>query len=181
MNDQFTADLKKAEEFHGHVCTGIVFGVRIARLGLNYLGIDDPGQNKDFMVFVEADRCISDAVQSVTGCSLGKRRLKWFDYGKMAATFVDMNTKEGVRIITAAPQMDDGGDPVGFWGKISDAELFKMEPVKVDLKPEDLPGRPLRSTICDGCGEKVNDGREVQVDGKALCHACAFGAYYQTK
>lgn len=181
MNEQLAADLKKAEAFHGHVCTGIVFGVRIARLGLSHLGIDDPSQNRDFMVFVEADRCLSDAVQSVTGCSLGRRRLKWYDYGKMAATFVDMNSKEGVRIITAAPQMDDGGDPIGFWDQYSDQQLFKVEPVTVDLKPEDLPGRPLRSIICEGCGEKVNDGRELQVDGRALCHACALGAYYQKR
>ncbi len=179
MNDQLTADLKKAEEFHGHICTGIIFGVRIARLGLNYLGINDPKHNKDFIAIVEADRCVADAVQSVTGCSLGKRRLKWFDYGKMAATFVDMNTNEGVRIITAARPMVEVGDLVDFWSRIPDEELFKLEPVKVNLKPEDLPGKPSRRVKCQGCGEMVMDGREVSLDGKDLCHACAFGAYYQ--
>lgn len=96
MMNYFEQDLKKAHEFHGHICTGIIFGVRIARIGLNYLGIDDPAQNRDFIVFVEADRCIADAVASVTGCSLGRRRLKWFDYGKMAATFVDMYSNKGI-------------------------------------------------------------------------------------
>lgn len=180
MDNQIAADLKKAEEFHGHLCTGIIFGVRIARLGMNYLGIKDPKENRDFIAFVEADRCVADAVQSVTGCSLGKRRLKWFDYGKMAATFVDMNTHEGVRIVTATgKQMPEEGDLVAFWSQIPDEELFNLEPVRVDLKPEDLPGKPSRRVKCEGCGEMVMDGREASVDGKTLCHACAFGAYYQ--
>jgi formylmethanofuran dehydrogenase subunit E len=182
LNDYFKSDLEKAHAFHGHICTGIVFGVRIARLGLKYLGIADPAENKDFIVFVEADRCIADAVSSVTGCSLGKRRLKWFDYGKMAATFVDMNTNEGVRIVTVAKHnMPEEADVVAFWSSIPDEELFKLEPVTVNLKPEDLPGKPSRKVKCEGCGENVMDGRDLLIDGKVLCQACAQGAYYQKK
>jgi len=180
MMNFFEQDLKKAHEFHGHICTGIVFGVRIARIGLKYLGIDDPAENKDFIVFVEADRCIADAVSSVTGCSLGKRRLKWFDYGKMAATFVDMNTNKGCRVVTAAKQQaEDSDDIVAFWSRIPDEELFKIEPVSVNLKPEDLPGKPLSRVKCDKCAENVMDGREIAISGQVLCKACAGGAYYE--
>ncbi|MGE5389936.1 MAG: FmdE family protein [Deltaproteobacteria bacterium] len=179
MKNYFEEDLKKAREFHGHICTGIVFGTRIARLGLNYLGIEDPEENRDFMVFVEADRCIADAVAAVTGCSLGRRRLKWLDYGKMAASFVDMNTKQGIRIATVAgDQPGDDIDPVAFWSGIPDGELFRIEPITVDLAPYDLPGRPLRRAVCSRCGEAVMDNRDLQVDGETLCKACAGGAYY---
>lgn len=177
---QFEDDVKKAGEFHGHVCTGIVFGVRIARAGLKYLGIGDPAKNRDFIVYVEVDRCLSDAVQSVTGCSLGKRRLKWFDYGKMAASFIDINTQKGVRIaVDAAQNAPEDADPVSFWQQYTDEQILKFEPITVALRPEDLPGRPSSKETCEICHEKVIDGREVLKDGKVLCKACAGGAYYQ--
>lgn len=182
MKNYFEEDLQKAHDFHGHVCTGIVFGTRIARMGLNYLGIEDPAENRDFIVYVEADRCIADAVAAVTGCSLGRRRLKWLDYGKMAASFVDMNTKQGIRIVAAAQeQPGDDVDPVAFFSAIPDEELFRVEPIIVNLTEQDLPGKPTRKVICSRCGEAVMDGRDLQVAGETLCKACAGEAYYQRR
>ena len=178
-SSQFASDIKKAADFHGHICAGIVFGVRIARMGLNYLGIDDPAKNRDFIVFVEADRCLTDAVQSVTGCSLGKRRLKWYDYGKMAASFWDINAQKGVRVsVVTNKSTPEGVDPVAFWQPYSDEDILKLEPITVVLKPEDLPGKPLRKAKCSVCGELINDGREVVTDKQTLCKPCADGAYY---
>ncbi|WP_411682315.1 FmdE family protein [Clostridium thailandense] len=180
MDNHFDEDLKKAHEFHGHLCTGIIFGVRIARAGLNYLGIEEPSKNKDFIVFVEADRCLSDAVQAVTGCSLGKRRLKWIDYGKIGASFIDMNTQKGIRIVVNAqknPSPDE--DILSFWNQFTDEELFKFESVQVDMRKEDMPGKPNKSVKCEICHEKVMDGRDIIKDGKVLCIACAKGAYYK--
>ena len=63
------------------MCPGQVLGVRMAMLGLKVLGIDDPAKHrKSLMTFVEIDRCATDAVALVTGCRLGKRTLKFFDY-----------------------------------------------------------------------------------------------------
>ncbi|MFA6941686.1 MAG: FmdE family protein [Clostridiaceae bacterium] len=180
MDKHFEEDLKKAREFHGHLCSGIIFGVRIARAGLNYLGIEEPAENKDFIVFVEADRCLSDAVQAVTGCSLGKRRLKWIDYGKMGASFIDMKTLKGIRIVVNTkenPSPDQ--DALSFWNQFTDEQIFKFEKILVDIRPEDLPGRPTRSVKCEACHEKVMDGREIIKDGKVLCKACAGDAYYK--
>lgn len=173
-------DLKKAQAFHGHLCSGIILGVRIARAGLNYLGIEDPAKNKNFIVYVETDRCLSDAVQSITGCSLGKRRLKWVDYGKMGACFIDMNTQKGIRIVVNAKKnLSEGQDALSFWGQFTDEQLLKFEPVTVDIRKEDLPGKPTKSVMCENCHEKVMDGRAVVKDEKALCKACANGAYYK--
>ena len=179
LKNSFEEDLQRAHVFHGHICTGIIFGTKIARIGLSRLGIADPHENRDFIVFVEADRCLADAVSSVTGCSLGRRRLKWVDYGKMAATFVDMNSQKGVRIVTAASQQPpDDIDLVTFWSSIPDEDLFRIEEVSVMLKPEDLPGTPSRKVTCADCGESVMDGRDLLVEGKVLCKACANGTYY---
>ncbi|MDD2619394.1 MAG: FmdE family protein [Syntrophomonadaceae bacterium] len=176
----FEADLEKANDFHGHICSGIVLGVRMARIGLNYLGIEDTLQNRNFVVYVEADRCIADAVHSVTGCSLGKRRLKWMDYGKMAASFIDINSNTGVRIVVNGQHnAPENGDIVPFWTSITDEELFKLEPVRVKLGLEDLPGKSLGRAKCVSCGEKIMDGRELVLDQNILCKACAGGAYYE--
>ena len=82
----------------GHVCPGQVLGVRMAMLGCQLLGIEDPTQGKRLIVYVEIDRCMADAIAAVTGCRLGKRTLKHMDYGKCACTFVDMSTGRAVRI-----------------------------------------------------------------------------------
>ncbi len=84
--------IHEAEIAHGHLCAGQVLGVRLALLGLAKLGIEDPRgkDRKRLVTFVEIDRCATDAIGVVTGCRLGKRALKFRDWGKMAATFVDL-------------------------------------------------------------------------------------------
>src|SRR4030067_3517032 len=93
--------LNESAKTHGHLCPGQVLGVRMSMLGLGEIGIEDPKgkDRKNLIVFVEMDRCATDAVQSVTGCSLGHRTMKFMDYGKMAATFVNLKTARAVRII----------------------------------------------------------------------------------
>lgn len=179
MNMYFEEDLKKACDFHGHICAGMIIGVRLARAGLEYLGIDDPVENRDFIVYCEIERCLTDAVQSVTGVTPGKRRLKIRDYGKMAASFVDMRTGKGVRLACLGDiNAPDGADLVEFFSRLGDGDLFKAEPVEVIAPPEDLPGRPVRSVVCSACGEKVMDARDLSVCGRIVCRPCAEGAYY---
>ena len=92
--------LQEAAVAHGHLCAGQVLGVRMAMLGCNRLGIADPRgkDRKRLVTFVEIDRCATDAIGVVTGCRLGKRALKFLDWGKMAATFVDLESGRAVRI-----------------------------------------------------------------------------------
>jgi len=174
-------DLTAAQAFHGHLCHGMVMGVRLARYGCRELGIDDPQKCRDLVVYVEMDRCASDAVSVVTGVTLGRRRLKWIDYGKMAATFVDLASGRAVRLAPKpeVPHAGNDTDPIEFWRDWTDESLFSCTPVKVVVPEEDKPGRPIRTVVCARCGEKVQDAREVVKDGEALCRACARGAYYQ--
>ena len=52
----------------------------MALAGCRHIGVSDPKDTKDLIVFVEIDRCATDAIQVVTGCKLGKRTLKYLDY-----------------------------------------------------------------------------------------------------
>src|ERR1700756_5061000 len=92
--------LELAEVAHGHLCAGQILGVRMAMLGCSRLRIEEPRgkDRKRLVTYVEIDRCATDAVGVVTGCRLGKRALKFRDWGKMAATFVDLANDRAVRI-----------------------------------------------------------------------------------
>jgi formylmethanofuran dehydrogenase subunit E len=173
-------DLKAAQAFHGHLCHGMVMGVRMSRLGCRQLGIDDPLSYRDLVVYVEMDRCASDAVSVVCGVTLGRRRLKWIDYGKLAATFVDLVSGRAVRVAPRAevPHAGRDADPLGFWKDWTDEQLFSCAEVTLDVPEQDRPGRPIRTVVCVRCGEQVQDAREVIKDGETLCRACACGAYY---
>ena len=95
--------LEESVAAHGHLCVGQVIGVRMAMLGCRLIGIEDPRDSrwrKKVMVFVEIDRCATDAIQSVTGCRMGKRTLKFRDFGINAATFLNLETKQAYRIVS---------------------------------------------------------------------------------
>lgn len=191
ISQDFEQLLAVSVRTHGHLCPGQVLGVRMSMLGLREAGIGDPKgkDRKHVIVFVEMDRCATDAVQSVTGCTLGHRTMKFMDYGKMAATYVNLRTGKAVRVVARDDSRDRAralflgvGDKhkaqLEAYKIMTDEDLFTVTEVTVDLKPEDMPGRPLRRVQCESCGEHVQDMREVIRDGSVLCRACAGQAYY---
>lgn len=175
----YEQDLKEAMTYHGHLCSGQILGVRMARMALNLMGITESKVSKELIVYAETDRCLTDAIGTVTGCKIGRRSLKWLDYGKSAATFVNIKTGEAIRIYRKYRIFPpEGEDVVAFYNGVKDEEMFSVQKVRVDFKPEDLPGKPLDAIICPSCGEEVIDGRQVIKKGVAVCKACAFGSYY---
>ena len=180
-----------AAQNHGHMCPGQVLGIRMAMMGLNELGIDDPVKHrKRLLTFVEIDRCATDAVAMVTGCRLGKRSLKYLDYGKVAATFVDLQTDHAVRVVARDDAREKAKMLNGHltnpykqqleaYKVMDDGELFTVQRVRVKLRPEDLRGRPRSRVACEECGEGINDGRESRVNGRVLCRSCAGESYYE--
>jgi formylmethanofuran dehydrogenase subunit E len=191
-NKTFEDLLEESVKIHGHLCPGQVLGVRLAMLGLKLSGISDPkgSDRKKLIVYVEIDRCATDAIQSVTGCSLGKRSLKWMDYGVMAATFVNLETDRAIRIVAReeSRELAAGYFPeienkykrqIEAYKVMTDQELFTVQEVKVDIPRQDMPGRPSRRVQCEKCGDWVQDHRDVSSGGRILCRACAHGGYYQ--
>jgi formylmethanofuran dehydrogenase subunit E len=187
----FDEYLRDAEQAHGHLCAGQVLGVRLAMLGLIKLGIDDPHGNdrKRLVTFVEIDRCATDAVAVVTGCRLGKRALKFRDWGKVAATFVDVSSGKAIRIAAREssknlarqihPEIaDKNQQQMLAYREITDDDLFTMQWVKVELPPEEFPGYKGERIVCELCGEGINFRREVRTAEKVLCRACAGERYY---
>ena len=188
----FDEYLRDAEQAHGHICAGQVLGIRLALLGLRILEIDDPvgKDRKRLVTFVEIDRCATDAIGVVTGCRLGKRALKFRDWGKMAATFVDIANGKAIRIAAKEsskalarqlhPEIENKNQQQMLaYRELSDEDLFTTQWVTVDLPAEEFPGYKGERIACEVCGEGINFRREVQRDGKVLCRACAGESYYR--
>ena len=184
--------LGECERLHGHMCAGQLLGARMALLGCRLIGVEDPRgvDRKKLIVWVEIDRCMTDAVSAATGVRLGTRSLKFVDYGKVAATFLNTASKRAVRLVAleSSRALADERYPTlankrerqfRAYSEATDDELFKTEFVDVELRDLDAPGSPRSRVICSVCGEGVNDGREVMsIDGAVFCRPCHEGSYY---
>src|SRR6267378_4500056 len=190
--DQLT---EQHELTHGNLCPGSLLGLRMAVLGCALVGIEDPrGTDRDkLVVWIEIDRWLADAVEAVTGARLGKRTLKFLDYGKPAATFLNVDTGKAVRIVALEssrrladlrhPEIADTYErQMRTYREAAEEELFDVMEVEVQVRAKDLPGHPRSRVICHKCGEGVNDGREISLpDRITLCRSCVYGTYYQPR
>jgi formylmethanofuran dehydrogenase subunit E len=169
--------LDKCIEFHGHLCMGQILGVKIAVKGLELV---KPESNKDLIVFVENDRCIADAIMIVSNTRLGRRSLKFRDYGKMAGTFINTKTNCAYRVFVKMKQEQKTEDTdVRKYLYVNDEDIVSWYPVNVTMHENELPGRPKRVVACVKCGEKIFDGKDIQVNGESVCMPCNSGAYFK--
>jgi formylmethanofuran dehydrogenase subunit E len=185
--------LIECEQLHGHMCAGQLLGARMALLGCRLVGLDDPrgADRRKTIVWVEIDRCMADAVSAATGVRLGKRSLKYADYGKVAATFLNTETSKAVRVVareSSRALADERFSSLASkrerqfraYSEATDEELFASEFVRLELDEMDAPGSPRSRVTCAVCNEGVNDGREVtRPDGSVVCRGCERGTYYK--
>jgi formylmethanofuran dehydrogenase subunit E len=197
--ESFEELLALAEAAHGHLCAGQILGVRMAMLGCRRLGIGEPRgrDRKRLVTYIEIDRCATDAIGVVTGCRLGKRALKFRDWGKMAATFIDLvpddssqhrairiaareSSKELARALH--PEIDNKNrQQMAAYREMPDAHLFTEEWVRVTLPPKEFPGYKGERLACAQCGEGINYDRYIERGGQRICYGCANreDRYYQ--
>ena len=190
--EPFDVLLEQSAAVHGHLCAGQVVGVRMAMLGCRLIGLEDPTsrqQIKKLIVFVEMDRCTADAVAYVTGVKLGRRSLKFMDYGIMAATFVNLETGKSFRVLSTeesrdladsyAPEIEGkGARQVEAYKRMPECVLGRVQKVKVHLSEFDLPGPTRKKTECHRCGQVIRDNREAIIDGRPVCRPCTEQSYF---
>jgi len=193
--------LAEAERAHGHLCAGQILGVRMAMLALERLKIADPRRRfledgslnpdrKRLVTFVEIDRCATDAIGVVTGCRVGKRALKLRDWGKMAATFIDLEQQlpgtddyKGLRVVALEsskarakelyPELEKNAQQMKAYREMPDGDLFAEQWVRVPLPASEFPGYRGQRVVCAACGEGVNFDRFIDTNGQQLCLSCA--------
>ena len=185
--------LSECERLHGHMCAGQLLVARMALLGCRLVGLEDPrgADRTKTIVWVEIDRCMADAVSAATGVRLGKRSLKYVDYGKVAATFLNTATKQAVRLVareSSRALADERFSSIAnkrerqfrAYSEATDEELFSSEFVRLELSEMDAPGSPRSRVTCAVCNEGVNDGRQVvRADGTVVCRSCSGESYYK--
>jgi formylmethanofuran dehydrogenase subunit E len=188
----FESLLKSSAATHGHLCPGQAVGVRMAMLGCRLIGLDKPtrhDQIKKLIVYVEMDRCTADAVAHVTGVKLGRRSLKFVDYGIMAATFVNLQTGKASRVISTEEARDLAPvyapeatgktlQQLEAYKRMPDSVLFRVQKVRIKLSEFDMPGPTRSKVICSRCGQVVRDRREVIQEDQILCKPCTADSYF---
>jgi formylmethanofuran dehydrogenase subunit E len=188
MHD-LSALLAASSARHSHLCPRQVLGVRMALTAAQVLGLDLPRKDRNLLVIAETDGCFLDGLEIAAGVSPGRRTLRIEDYGKIAATFVDVRTGDAVRL---APRLDvrlraldyAPNEKRHYFAQLAgyqvmpEEELFSMMPVALNSSVEELISRAGVRTNCAACGEEIINEREIMVDGQAHCVSCAHGGYY---
>jgi formylmethanofuran dehydrogenase subunit E len=189
----FETLLTGSAEAHGHLCPGQVVGVRMAMLGCRLIGLNEPTchkQIKKLIVYVEMDRCTADAVAYATGVKLGRRSLKFMDYGIMAATFVNLETGKAFRILSTEESRDlaDAYAPeipgkharqLEAYKRMPDSVLFRVQKVDARVKDADMPGPTRYKATCQLCGQVIRDGREIVRNNQVICKPCTQESYFK--
>ncbi|MCC7370376.1 MAG: TraR/DksA C4-type zinc finger protein [Chloroflexi bacterium] len=190
--DSLDACLARAAEGHSRLCPRQVLAVRMGRYAGELLGLELPRQDRRLFTFVETDGCAADGISAATGCRAGRRTLRIEDYGKVAATFVDVETGRAVRIWPhpAARQRarEWHGGAEDSWHtmlesyKVMPAELLlRSAEVTLSVSLEAIISRPGLHVPCGQCGEEIMNEREVHQGGRVLCRSCAGEGYWAAR
>jgi len=183
--------LEASTRRHSHLCPRQILGVRIGLAGLAVLGLTlDDVARKQILVISETDGCFIDGVIAATNCEFGHRTLRVEDYGKIAATFINIRSERAVRI---APALDvrqkafayAPAEPRRYFAQMQayqvmpDDELLTVQKVILNQPVSQIVSRPGRRVNCDQCGEEIINEREIKRGKLTLCRACAGDAYFQ--
>lgn len=184
--------LNNSASRHTHLCPRQVLGVRLGLAGAADLEIDIPQKGKHLLAIVETDGCFADGVEAATGCTVGHRTLRVEDYGKVAATLVDIKHKRAIRV---APQLDIR-DKAHLYAPhqqkryFAQLEAYQVMPIEELVFIEDVVlTTPITEIVsragvrvnCDICGEEIINEREISLNNITLCQSCAGRSYYQVK
>lgn len=182
--------LQKSAELHQHLCPRQVLGVRMGLAGGQWLGLDVPQTGKRLLTIVETDGCGADGIAVATGCWVGRRTMRVFDFGKVAATFIDTATGQAVRVVPsansrqlavlAAPRAASRWESYLLaYQRMPTTELLTLQEVRLELSLAEILSRDGYRVNCARCGEEIINEREVRVGAETLCRACAGERYYR--
>jgi formylmethanofuran dehydrogenase subunit E len=181
--------LKRSTALHHHLCPRQVLGVRTGMLAARLLDLPLPQDDKRVFAIVETDGCYADGVSVATGCWLGRRTLRLYDWGKVAATVADTRTGRAFRIAPAPDAREaareHAPDEKGKWRAqlkayrtMPDDSLLVWEPVTLTVDLQAIVSRPGLRVPCARCGEDVMNAREIEREGIVFCARCAGVADY---
>lgn len=186
--------IEETIRFHGHMCPGLVIGIRAAELALKEVG---RAGDEEIVAVVETDMCGVDAVQYLTGCTFGKGNLIHLDYGKNAFSFYRRADGKSLRVVAKPTILGEEAETLAELhrkmnsGGFSQVDQERLQAIReeitanvmqarledlFDVKPvqTDPPARAriLSSLTCDACGEAVMESRLREHQRLRLCLSC---------
>lgn len=188
-------DFQKCVDFHGHLCPGLSLGYRASQAGLKWLRAAR-ASDEEIVAIVETDACCADAVQVMTGCTFGKGNFIYKDHGKIAFTFLNRESGNGVRIALKSDVMPGDERHANLIKKIqtdsateSEREEFKKLHKKRSLEILEMPiadlfnlneakievpskARIEPSKPCGRCGEPTMASKLSDLNGSLICRGC---------
>jgi formylmethanofuran dehydrogenase subunit E len=184
--------LQASARQHVHLCPRQVLGARMGLHGMAALGFEDPPPGKRLLVLAETDGCFLDGLSAATECTPGHRTLRIEDYGKTAATFIDIKANQALRLAPATNIRNLAMSQVPEEHRKFQAQLqayqvmpaeamFSVTPVTLRTPIAAIVSRPRVRVDCSTCGEEIINEREIRLHGLHLCRICAQGGYYEAK
>ncbi len=184
--------LQQSSARHSHLCPRQVLGVRMGLAGMDALGIEPPAAKQTALIIIETDGCFADGIKVSTGAAIGHRTLRVHDFGKVAATFVDVKTERAIRV---APLLDIReracahipNEERHYFAQLEgyqtmpEKEMFSFQEVVLHPSLSVLLSKPNMRVNCEYCGEEIMNERQVNINGNTLCLACANQGYYLSK
>ena len=167
---------EKVIDFHGHYCPGLAIGHRAAETAMNKLGISRDS-DEQLVAIVENDSCAIDAIQVLTGCTVGKGNMIFKNTGKQVYTIGERKSGRAIRVALKYTDHNNDESMEKRIAAILDTpveELFNITEVKLEL-PE--KARIFKSVQCNRCGEGVAEPKARVKDGKYVCPECAGEEY----
>lgn len=191
------ASFEDAARFHGHVCPGLTIGYIAAKAAIEKLDAERD-VDEELVTIVENDACGVDAVQVLTGCTIGKGNLIHQDHAKQVFTFICRDSGKAVRVALKASFNIDNIDPEvnklrpkvmsgtatgeekkefsermdGISQTMRNTPVEKMFDIRfVDAK---IPqkARIFNSVQCAKCREMMAESRARVQNGEYVCIPC---------
>ena len=180
-----------ASHDHKHLCPRQILGVRFGLKGMAVLGFEVSLRHKHLLIISETDGCFIDGIIAVTKCTVGHRTLRVEDYGKVAATFINVKTGQAIRIsptfdvrekahLYAHEEKRHYFAQMQAYQIMPDEELMNVQEVALNFSLDELISHSGKRVSCERCGEEIINEREVIIEGKIYCKSCAEGGYYQS-
>jgi len=175
--------LEQSASTHRRLTPRLVLGVRMARFACVQLGIDPALHRKKVFVYMENDHCIADGVIAVTYASPTNQLMQLLPYGKMAGTFVNLNTGQALRVREHPTSRETAlallPTATSDWQAQLDAYQFMPDDLLLCWEWVTLQALPYipsgkHKVICEGCGEYV-----YEINGMVLCKPCTNNNRYK--
>lgn len=165
-------DWERCVDFHGHSCPGLAIGYKASLAALKKLNVDF-SKDEEIVCVTENDACGVDAIQLMTGCTLGKGNLLYKDTGKNAFSFFNRKTGESIRIV--AKPINKNIDREAMQKFILEAPIEELFEFKTPSFKIPDSARIFTTVICESCGEGASENKIRLFEGKKVCLDCFKG------